>query len=651
MADDEKTTLFKDQLRKGKHRFDASMFRAMREMWQRIKDRRETPPLSDEIIKWAGNIDIQTPEVERAFGDHVKILCIGSTEVNAVCLENNNDAREDVEDISLWHKAWQKQLNEGGQVSHIMSEGQTGVGVQILRILWNMPTTKEWPERNPDEPIHKWASRSIKARDDYYNLASKQTWQLVTVDPLQCYWGPTLDDPDNFFHECEVPFWEYRTLKSDSGKYPSLDAAAKKVVWLGDPMPYEASPYSEAPTIHVVYHAYRVPGTNDWKMCEYLFGSGGTLIEDGEKLHEYDVPGHMCPFIIVPAGDEVKTQSDPHLRYRTRMYPLYCLAGEYNSTLTLLAALAIKESSDRQLYINPGNSITQEALNVLEEAGVTFRDALGQNRRAVIDDPEFAYNEMPLLPRMYRRPESNKEALIIRLEQLREDIRQALPNRFITGRAYEETREGTGTAVTNQTQAASFSYDFDLEEQRKAWRRIHTFIDNCVLSWGEGKDYYLPMSESLLEESPDAKTNVYVNAEKLSRNYELVVRITNETQQEKQARWEQADRDFSIGRLTPEKWLQARDDPTPLKTLHEMNQQRLRMKYAQRLDGIVQQAIDVALSALSGLNLPESIGAAQQQPMPAGPSPLPPPSQPNSMISGDTRGQGDRVAPSPQPTY
>ncbi len=334
--DQKAQALITHQLQAAKRPFEAANFKSIRDQWLAILHRRHEVKWEDDLKRWGGGIDLQTPDVEYFFSEHVKILGIGQTEVSTNALDTSQEARKDIEDVAVWKQAWLYQINEANNISQSMSSGQTALGIWVGRILWDKEGEYTWPDQDKDESIPDYASRSLRERNNYYSLSSHHEFKVVDVDPLQCYWGPKLDDPDVVFQECRVPFWEYRQLKDEANRFVGLDEAASSIVWLGDPEPIDGDRSGADRYVRVVYRAMREPGTTHWTMTEYVYPDGGDFIKDGEVLKEYDVPAQMCPFVFVASGEEQVRETDPHLRYRPKLYRTYVHAMDWNYLRSLI---------------------------------------------------------------------------------------------------------------------------------------------------------------------------------------------------------------------------------------------------------------------------------------------------------------------------
>jgi hypothetical protein len=151
--DPELLTLLESQQHQSDNRFKTGLFRTARTQWTDIMRRRFAVQFEEELKKFAYGIDLETPDVEYFFTEHVKILGIGSTNVTTLPLDESEEAKKDIEDIAVWKQAWLFALNEASNLTQSMSEAQVGLGIWVGRILWEMPGEFTWPDQDSDEDL------------------------------------------------------------------------------------------------------------------------------------------------------------------------------------------------------------------------------------------------------------------------------------------------------------------------------------------------------------------------------------------------------------------------------------------------------------------------------------------------------------------
>lgn len=631
---DSQYNLFEENLRKARPHFqDGDFVKNRRDVWTRMINRQLPVKLEEELEKWADGIDMETPDIEHAVNEHVKIMGLGNIDVATVCFDEDQDARDDVEDDESWLRGWFFQLSNGDWLNSVLNRGQTIYGVAALKFLYN----------NPNEPEDKYD----KDREDYFRFGDHDEFGLQAIDPVQMCWGPKLDDPDVIIHECELTYWYWRKLQNQDGKYLSLDEL-KKVAWIGDPQPLtgdDANPQADDhDKIRVMYVAYREPGSKNWKMCEYVCPVGEDMRSHGDLMAERDVPAGVVPYLIVPSGDVNELATDPNLHYRPGlMMRTYVAAGDLNYIQTVIASLARKEAGDYYIYVDTYD-LSPEKMAVLEELGVV--DGIGQQRRLTFRQPDPAPGEYEISPRLRRKPESVKDALFLLYEDAKRNLQASMPSRFLSGEIpVDESKGAPATTVVNQTQAAQFRYEPYAKRRQAAMVQILENVRNCVIAWEEGaeveKPYYLPLTDSYLQSTPDPKSNTYVNASKLKRHFSILVNITNETQQERLLRYQMADQEYQLGLISFEEWLRRRDIRDTKKKIRELNRERHRIQSAEDFANDEAQARKTLRSLLAGLNIggPPAIAPPVEQAQP----PMQQPPGLNQPVQGDAAGAGSRL--------
>ena len=159
-------------------------------------------------------------------------------------------------------------------------------------------------------------------------------------------------------------------------------------------------------------------------------------------LTEYDNPLGRSMYFFIASGDERIDETDPHLRYRPRLYALLVDIQQYNYLATLIAALAHKKVSDEDVYVDVGR-LNPEALAALEEWGLI--EGVGAQRRFVFRRPDPGSGEMAVSPPLEKWPNDLEPHLMLLLQETKEAMQRHLPNRFLTGSAFSEVKEATGT--------------------------------------------------------------------------------------------------------------------------------------------------------------------------------------------------------------
>ena len=641
MADNDKLGLLKRQIDQVEGAFKD--FRTYRQSWDQLIVRRATIKLEDAISKYSDGIDIQSPILEEDRGAHIKVLALDGPKIDCTSLEKGQDAEGDVEDIRLWTAASLHKQNLGQWVSNVVSQGQVQYGVAIIRKTWHMPTEpadEELPGYEGGEDY--WESRlpeKTKARMAYFKGMKQEHFLLQQVSPYEMSWFP-LDKPEVIIQSSDIPYVEALNLQNDKGEYVDIDALGKvNFVGKSQPEPEWGNDTLYDKKVSFIVRDMKDKQTGKWRVTEYLCPSGGSM-DDATVLKEYDNPLGRSMYFIVPSGDEVLTESDPHLRYRPLLYSEYVLVQEYNYLKTLIASLARKKISDEDVYVD-ASKLTPEALAAMEESGII--EGVGAQRRLVFKRPAPGSGDIMVAPTLQRWPNDVEEHLMLVFEDTKQNLAMVRPNRFLMGQAYQETKEGTGAAVLDQHQAAALPYGPYLIKQEQFWKEQAEAEHAAIMYWdsasptGTMKPYYATATPDLplLRGSPDAGHNTFINAEKLQRNFVITVSIKNETQQEKLLNDQMAYGDFAQGTITEEQRLRRLGHDDPQGQLERLQEERWEKQYQPRFDQIAMQGIETLFSALTYLNLTQMAGG--------------PPMMPTGQPGGEQMG-GGQVGPTARPS-
>ena len=594
MADLSLLNQHKDQLDALWQRFRD--YRSEQGKWTNLLRRRDAIHLQPELDEYAQGIDIQSSVLEEEAILRKHILVLNPAKVDVVAQEEGVHAKEEAEDVRIWFASLLMELDADMRVSDPVSADQVMHGVSFWRKTWQMP-------REPEE-----ADMPEKERAEYFENYQEQCFGLEHV-PIGSLAFMPLEDPTVFVQETEVDYLEWRELKNKEGKYATLDEA-KKVAFVGE----EKESYSAevaGQTMHLIRHAYKVPGSDDWKICEWLTaaGSGERGVSPQEMLVEYDVPGG-APYEVIPAGEEMRNESDPHLRYRPQLYPLYTVIYELNYAVSTLMAWARKRLGDQSMYVEIG-ALNDQGRAVLEGMGFNM-EGTGANTKLVFSLPEPGSRELMIAPKLSEVPLPKPEELIIRIQMLSEEVNRLRSNRFLTGGARpEEISQGTATALTSQTQQASIPFSASVKKQAAGWKRYLNWVRNVILEWDEDvpegarKKYYILTSgdEPLQRGKADPGKILWVDAGKMGRKFETLVYIRNVTEAEQAERDARAVAKYDRGLITLEQLLDEMGFDDPEKQKRELNKEKHRREYAGRFKQITAMAKDTLFSALSGVNL------------------------------------------------
>ena len=615
--------------------------------WTQMIRRRRPIELQPELSEYAQGIDIQSPILEEESILRKHILTLNPAKVDCVAQETGVRAIEDVEDCRNYFARLLADLDDGMKASDPMSANQVQYGVHFWRRTWHMPKEPDPLGREDDEEDEAYNKRSSEARDSYFRDYKQKIFGLERV-PLGALMFMPLDNPVVFLEEVEIDYLEWRELKNQSGKYATLDDAGK-VLFIGDAKEPDSGE-SASKKLKLIRHAYREPGTDDWKMCEYL--SEGGVAEEGDVLNEYDVPGG-APYDVVPAGEEQMNETNPHLRYRPQMYPLYVAIGDWNYLITLLTAWARKRMGDQAMYVEIG-AVNEEGRNLLQNMGFQLEGA-GAQTRLLFDLPEPGSRQLMIAPKLSEVPLPRPEEIVQLILLKEREIQQLRSNRFLTGSPTpQEITQGTATAITSATQQAGIPPSASVRKQAAGWKRYFLWVRNTILAWDPpgtpttGQKKYATLTsgqEPTYGTKVEPGTEIAVDANKMGRKFETIVYIRNITDAEQAQRDAIALNKYDRGLLTLEQLLDEMGFDDPEKQKEELNKERHRRSYLARYEQIETTAKDTLLSALSGINLQ----ALLQPGMEAAPTSAPEGQGPSSNGNGVPQAPGQRQAVTPPP--
>lgn len=573
--------------------------------------------------------DVQSPILEHDRSQRVKVLMIDQTKIDMLGDPDAGDRKaKQVEDIRLWAAISQRKQNEGRWRDQAIAEGQVTDGVAIIRKHWRMPQEKsgdyEWPGMEDGEGLAGYAERSLKDREEHYESMFRKTWMFWEkyVDPMQCAWGgQDMENPEVFVQEGERSYVDFLDEGGTwSGKQIRLDDVSKKVIVIGPDETLDEPIDSDSnKKLRFLIVDYKDPKSGKWKICEYVYPAGE--FDQGETVNEFDNPLGRCSYFVIPSAEIVRSETDPHLRYRPMMYPLLTVVYTANWCSTLLAAIAQRAISDRSIYVDP-KGIPPELVNALEGLGVT-QEGAGAQRRLTMRPPSLELGELPIiLGTIQAWPNNLPEALQYILDKTELQIQQFTSNRWITGDIDDKTASNTTASLgAGVMQAAGLPFGAELGMSDEYQRQDIESELHAICYWDEGapsgsqKPYTAsaPGKIDFLKGFAEAGTKARITAEMIHDNALIVnVKTSNETQQDKMLKKQEAYLDFHEGAI---------DDLQLYRELgydDEYAQRKIMAKYEARKMLAVQyvplwqQTLNMLFAATVGLN-PASIG--QQQPM------------------------------------
>ena len=535
-------------------------FVTKREAWRNLLIRNYPPQLPPELIGIADYLDYETPDIERASNQIVAILTMNPTDFDVAVLEEGEQAKKWGEDIALWTASmWANVLNVARTWDKRTAEAAGRYGVGISRLLWRkQEDTKEQPEEDADKYLKRREKEQMRKRS--------REFFLDDTHPLSCCWLERGGEPDILFHKFELQSIEAygrydRPGETERGEekgktYRPLVDRVGKLRWIGEDTPADWGDGNVAQgTVKVLIREARDLKAADcpichkhkpWKIAEYIYS--GTAIKEAQKVREYDSPFPGPTYMITPAYDS--GDRDPDLRYRPPLLPLYVEAQWFNYLTTVIAALARKEASDESVTID---------FSKAPPGFVWFNEG---PEKWFIDKPEPGSKKIIGIPgKLEAWPNVQREHLLLMLEASTTRMQSYMPNRFLVGAAGEEAKEATGTAFLQQVQGAAVEFKMPLANMDSTVKRIFEYIYHAMRYWDElgegvqaGTKYFLAASggERLRSREVESGEVVFISADKLAIEFDLVTETRSETLAEQGARWAQAKDKHAYGALTDE---------------------------------------------------------------------------------------------------
>jgi hypothetical protein len=520
----------------------------------------ETIPL---YAQYVDGVDVQSPDLEKALTDWLIAQLLELTKVDAFSLDNHVKAKEDVEDIRIVLAGSWGQQNDKKKISRHMLASANRYGLGVAFKPWNMP---EEPDLEGVEGKDAESKRD-KYWDDYYADEDNCPFGFVPISPLEIMCLP-VTDPEIVIQESKIKYVHAKELRRQQdlgGGKLTLDRL-KKVAFVGDNEPieeYQTTGSDTGPEVYVLKRAYLDKASGRWKWDCWVRVDGQDVGES-EQLEGGDVPYDRCPYFFVASGNEQATESDPHLRFRPKIYSLLVDTVEWNALVTQLdQAIAFRLA--HPFYVRLDG---MDGPAIMAAADMAMVEGQGAERRLVIKLPEAGGDELMTAPRLEAMPVTDITVLIERLKMIKQDMAFHAPNRFLTGSA-ELAPEVPGSTFLNQAQAAQTTVHGDLEN-------FDAFVEDWLQAecqawvyWDEDTEVAKPRKYRVHGDEPVSKNpmeagdEVYIDVHKLKRPFVLAVHTSNMTQQERALEDQSADLAYLNKAITKSQWLKRRgaDDP------------------------------------------------------------------------------------------
>ncbi len=624
-------------------------FKERRLFWDTLVHRKEKPVLDPKVT----NIGYyQTPDLRDEENTIIDVLTMNPTKFDANVLQEGTEAEQAVRDIVLWCARTAAMINNGRWVDIANAGGIARHGVKIMRLRHESIT-------EPDD-LPTGLPKSKDARDEAFRKRGN-VFSVDDADTLSSSWVERARKTNVFVYQTEIPladaYEEFRTKNGtdNSGnaiyRRPALNPA-KELVWIGDDQLPEGVNWQSTLIKHVVVEYLdpdqTCPVCPDhhmlWSGGEYLCGTGQKAGDPETEVLTYTLPYRYQPSFRICGGRVNWLDKDPDERYQPMAYKLLVEASVINWCETMLLTLSNRDSSDDRVYATLAH-ISQEAVNRIPES-------VFENMAVPLPDPDRG--EIPLVPsELIKWPTEMSATLTDVLTAARARFDAARVNRFLTGSAFKETAEGTGTMGLQQAQAAALPFNRPLAEMDLWWWELLQDMLHAIRLWdydaaeGTEQKYYVTTTgqEQLRKGHADAGQAVWVSASKLEHDFDLVVKTENTTKQEEQATLQRAAFLYDRGDIDYPQYLEM------IGYADVEHQQALldKAKLRRRNEPMIARAQDYALaiiySELSGIPQEILMGATQLPAVPGAP-----PTNENQPTGGPALRRPFQDVPGRQPT-
>jgi hypothetical protein len=605
---------------------DAEDYRSIDGYWAERLRRKEKIDLGDDLKQYVGDGQVLSSLLESEAILRKQILEIDWPRVDVIALEKGERAKKDAEDTRLWFARQMADLEDRYDVRGVNSEGQITKGAAHWAIDYEAPPPppEDWAEE-PEDWFRQWKKEWFRLR--------KVPWGAVRFWPL--------DNPTYAIEDVEVPYLEWKAFKKGDKHLSYIELG--KLAFVGEVQAPESTDDSQMKKIRLCTHAYQVPGTDDWKVQRYAYPEGGK-VDDGEVWEEYDSPCG-CPYEFCPAGSEMPSERNPHYRWRPDLNALYVTVRDMNFWNTTLTALAVRAIDERRIVVKL-SGLHPDLASRIEGLGYRVEGA-GAERAWVWRGEDTAPGELRVVPDLMQVPSDVPDAMIQQMVWLREQATEEKTSRFLSGRVSEaEITQGTASAITGQTQQSALPASVHLHKQKQFWQRLLRKMQRLIVYWGEGRQYPVIATgdERMTRGKAEPGTEVMIDAEKMGRSIEIIVSISNLTEQERAEKDARAWYKFDRGVLDEEQLLDEIGFEDPARQKRVINKRNhldaARVQFAAALDA--ERAAH--WSAVTGLNL-AAMGTGQQiggmnqagnAPPPAVPPPTPNGFQPPNITGPQT---------------
>lgn len=514
-------------------------FREKRKTWDEHLKREIDIELPDEVVKGDDYFQFHTPELEKAMFDWVDIGRTNPTTFDVITIDQSVEAKADGRSILMWSAHGWEQENKGRWWDAAVLEGQVRHGVKVIRLCYR------------DQKVLTGDAKSKRKlqRHPFY-------WQDCDIQGM-CWLGDEAQEggPNFAAYESEIPFTDAVAKYKREGHRFGVHQG--KCGWYGQDVPLDEEhhmqtvkvttidaldPNGEMCAIEGCDHTAR-------KIYVHVCGMDEKISED-TLFEDYDSPFPGCSFFVI-AGRSSRDR-DMDARFRPMILPMYVEAEATNYLTTLLYAQIREDYGPAGYYID----YSQADPRIMPEDGGTSFDFHGASEGTIEGFPG----------EIKRMPRTLSPHLPTEIAAHNQRMQEFMPNRFLTGSAYSEASNATGTAFLAQQQQASLPANGLLSQSDEAIMTSRKFEYHAIQFWGmaDGEsptEWYAVMTgnnRNVQVKGKQAKHNeVFKVTAKMFEelDFDLQSLTKSETLAEATARYQLARQKYLDGVITPDQFL------------------------------------------------------------------------------------------------
>jgi len=603
--------------------------------------RRRAPQSVSSLLKAnVPDVDVQSPEIEIDLQRALAAQMENEVKVDVVDTTQSDAGQRKAENIRAYAASVLAFWNKGRRLEQTLLEGQDADGVEVIYLSHKMPPEPDASELKVDykgidpadktpEANKKRDERREKAREkwfeDYYAHDSNFPWQWRAVNGRSIKFGPNLDDPDVFIETSVVSMSEAQRYKNKAGKQVKFTKDHWHFAGVDEGPDEHADGLSAGKKAEIITMACRerTDYGDKWHVSRCVKRQGDDY-DKALEIDEWDVPYEHAPYFICPSGGQLLTETQPHLRFRAKEYPLYVYFIEKNRLETELDRLLAYWTANP--FAIPLKGMQKEwvaAFEGMSSAGLGIMEGSGGERQFRWIEPVSGTGEPMVVPDMVNTPlEQLVTAYERRIAMIDIKIDGVMENKLLTGRTPDSAMTAPSTTILTNKESAQGSQVPYLTNKDATIQAMIEAVFQCIVTWGDDKVYpwRIRGSEPFARNPLEAGERGAVRPSDFETGFDLIVHTEGMTEAERTNKEALADVAHEKGRLPTQDWLRETGAADP-----QAREETLRKEtHASLIDGMMMgqipmvgvygQVIQTLLTAFSGLDVaalsaPPAMGA------------------------------------------